>query len=793
MVKKKAVRIPGSENGVRVESRILEERIQAAVAGGARSLEIEALGQHGIGGRIWISGTEPVNLLITGSPGQRVGSLGVPGTTIEIMGPASEDTGWLNAGAEIVIHGHAGNGTCNAMAQGKVFVDGKIGARGMTMTKYNPRFAPPELWVLDSVGDYFAEFMAGGIAVVCGVDAQDPQNVLGYRPCVGMVGGTIFFRGPQSGFSLADAKLVPIDEVQWTWLTENLLGFLRRIGKEALFESLSRRHEWQLITARSPMEKVGKKRRSIGEFHAQVWDAELGRGGLIGDLTSIDRSPIPLITSGEMRRYVPVWENRKYMPPCQAGCPTGIPVQERWRLIREGRVDEAVDLALAYTPFPATVCGYLCPNLCMQSCTRTLQRLKPVDVTLLGRASLQARTPDLPPLSGTRIAVIGGGPAGLSVAWQLRRLGHEAVIYDTARTLGGKIASVIPESRIPKDVIQAELDRVQTALPHVHLQQPLSRQEFEQLKADFDFVVIATGANVPRIIPVPGKERLIPALDFLKKAKAGEIKVGEKVVIIGAGNVGCDAATEAARLGARVITLIDIQPPASFGKEREHAEKAGATFRYPCFTREITSEGVVLTTGELLVADTVIISVGDMPGLEFLTEDIATERGFVLVNELFQTSSTKVFAIGDAVRPGLITDAIGSGRKASKAIDAIAGGARPHGDTTDLVAEYKSTLEYFDREDAPRIDMSRIKLEYFDPRIEPFDTVDACAGECSSCGSCRECGICVNLCPQAAISKQGEGNALKLVVDPDKCIGCGFCASSCPCGIWTLKENTPIE
>ena len=82
----------------------------------------------------------------------------------------------------------------------------------------------------------------------------------------------------------------------------------------------------------------------------------------MGDLTQLDRSLIPLVVHEELRRYVPVWENYKYKAPCEATCPTGIPVQTRWRLVREGRVDEAVDLALAYTPFPATVCGYLCPN-----------------------------------------------------------------------------------------------------------------------------------------------------------------------------------------------------------------------------------------------------------------------------------------------------------------------------------------------------------------------------------------------------------------------------------------------
>ena len=157
--------ISGTFSGNRVESRVLEEQIQEAVARGERSIEVRAFGQHGIGGRLWRSRNEPVHVKITGHTGQRVGSMGFPNTFIEVLGPASDDVGWLNAGAEIVIHGNAGNGCANAMAQGKIFIAGNIGARGMTMTKHNPRFDPPELWVLGSAGDYFGEFMAGGIAV----------------------------------------------------------------------------------------------------------------------------------------------------------------------------------------------------------------------------------------------------------------------------------------------------------------------------------------------------------------------------------------------------------------------------------------------------------------------------------------------------------------------------------------------------------------------------------------------------------------------------------------------------
>ena len=789
MKRAKTVRLSGKEAGGRVPSRILEERIQEAVQNGARKLLVEAFGQHGIGGRIFGTGGEPVSVTVTGSPGQRTGSLGFPGTSIEILGPCSDDIGWLNAGAEITVHGHATNGACNAMAQGRVFVAGSIGSRGMTMTKRNPRFDPPELWVLGSAGDYFAEFMAGGVAVICGHEPQDADNVLGYRPCVGMVGGKIFFRGPIKGYSQSDAKMLPISDQDWAWLTENMEDYLARIKRKRLLKRLTKRDEWQCIAARTPMEKVGAKRRSMGAFRREVWDSELGRGGIIGDLTDLDRSPIPLVPTGEMRRYVPVWEHRKYMAPCQSACPTGMPVQERWRLIREGKVDEAVDVALAYTPFPATVCGYLCPNLCMQGCTRgQIGNLQPVDITILGKTGTTARAPELPELSGVRVAVIGGGPAGISVAWQLRLKGHDAVVYDMEKVLGGKISSSIPEHRIPKDVLDAELDRVREVLPHVHLQQKLSKKEFEQLKADFDYLVVATGAQQPRMIPVPGKERIVPALTFLKAAKQDAQEVGEKVVIIGAGNVGCDVATEAHRLGAGEITLIDIQEPASFGKERQEAEKAGAKFRYPCFTKEVTREGVVLTTGELIPADTVVVSIGDQPDLEFLPENIATDRGFIVTNEIQQTTDPQVFAIGDIVRPGLLTEAIGAGRKAATAIHDIAAGRLPQGDPSRMAA---ATVDF--SETSETIPYSRMTLEYFDPRITEYNDLNHCASQCSSCGSCMDCGLCDVICPTAAIQRRdlGEGKYERMA-DPDKCIACGFCARCCPCGVWELFENTPI-
>ncbi len=770
-------KISGKENGNRLESRVLEELIQNAIDQGHRYIEVEAFGQHGIGGRLWKAGDEAVTIKITGASGQRTGSLGFPNTSIEIIGPASDDIGWLNAGAEIIVHGHATNGTCNAMAQGKVFINGNIGARGMTMTKRNPRFEPPELWVLGSTGDYFGEFMAGGVAIICGYDPQNPDNILGYRPLVGMVGGNVFFRGPHKGYSDSDAKLIEIDDRNWKWLTDNMKLYLTKINREDVYDKIANRDEWQLLTAYTPQEKNASVNRTLKSFRSSVWDAELGKGGIVGDLSDLDMSHINVITTGELRRNVPVWENKKYLAPCHATCPSGIPVAERWSHVRNGEIDDAVELALSYTPFPATVCGYLCPNLCMDACTRQSALMPSVDVKQLGKASIEAKTPELPVLSGNKIAVIGGGPAGISVAWQLRMAGHKAVIYDAGERLGGKIARIIPESRIPDSVLNAELDRINDVVDHVKLESDLLKSDVEKLRDDYDYVVVATGAQKPRTLDIPGKDKLITGFSFLKQAKKEGVKPGKRVVIIGAGNSACDAATEAKRAGAKEITLIDVQQPAAFGEEKEAAEEAGAIFKWPCFTKEITNEGVLLESGELLEADTVIISIGDIPVLDILPDSVSVEHGVVSVDDTGKTSDPKIFAIGDITGLGLITDVIGAGRKAAD----------------EIIAQLKGTTSTFIVKEI--IDINRVSLEYFNPRVSSFKDVNQCGDNCASCGNCRDCGICVSICPQAAISRsEGDGakNGFEYVVINDDCIGCGFCADACPCGIWSLVKNTPI-
>ena len=172
-----------------------------------------------------------------------------------------------------------------------------------------------------------------------------------------------------------------------------------------------------------------------------------------------------------------------------------------------------------------------------------------------------------------------------------------------------------------------------------------------------------------------------------------------------------------------------------------------------------------------------IISIGDMPDLEFLPENIATERGFIKVNEFGQTTDPKVFAVGDAVKLGLLTEAVGAGRKAAKAIGEMIAGKRPTGDARRMFNHH------------------RVKLEYFDPRRLTFDSVQDCASQCSSCGTCRDCGICEAICPQGAISRRetADDRGFEMAVNADRCIGCGFCAGACPCGVWDLVENESLD
>jgi len=771
--------IKGNIDGKRVSSKELEEQVQQAIKDGAREIAVIAEGQHGIGGRIWPREGK-INITIEGTSGQRVGSMGMDGTEILVKGSTSDDTGWLNCGAIITVLGDVANGAHNAGAQGKLYVQGGGGARCETMTKKNPRFPDLQSWYFRGVGDSFAEFKAGGIAVVCGVDPRDPENILGYRPCVGMVGGTIYFRGPIKEYSKADVQLVELTPQDWEWLTTNMKPYLQAVDRMSHYEELTKDiTAWKKLISFTPAEKAkskGKLKMGLTEFRMNVWEKEVGRGGMFGAYLTHDRSVLPYITTGEERRWMPVWKNDKYLPPCAYACPSRIPSHKRAQLIRQGRTAEALALVLQYSPLPATVCGTVCPNLCMTDCTRG--RIdQPLNIKAYGSAALNLKAPKKAKVTGQSIAIIGGGPGGLSAAWQLGLKGHTVDLYEASGKIGGKLEMCIPRDRLPQKILDKELSRFAEIGVNAHVNYRVDKKNFEKIYKDHDVVVIAVGAHEGRVIPFPGHEDVVAGIDYLKEVNFGKPRnlTGKKVVVIGAGNVGMDIACQAYDHGAESVIAVDVQKPASFGKEQAMAKEKGTQILFPKITEryDARAKKLYFKDNTSIDADLVIISIGEKPVLDFLPPSINTERGYITVNDLNQTSDVKVFAIGDATKPGLVTHAIGQGKVAADVINAQLM-------NTDYVPEERRVIPY-----------EKIKTQYYEVcRMAGKFSAKKEADRCMSCGSCRDCGMCEESCYYGAISRKKLSNkAYEYVVDENLCIGCGFCAGICPCGVWDMVEN----
>ena len=763
-------------NNQRTSTQELLQQIYAAMSEGETEFDIEASGQHDIGGPLWTEQGQPLKFVVS-NPGQRVGSMGMPGTEIIVEGPAPADVGWLNAGATIVVKGDGGDTTGHCAADGLIYIGGRAGTRTGSLMKHDPAYAAPQLWILKNTGSFSFEFMGGGIAVVCGYDCDEFDSVIGDRACRGMVGGVVYVRGPIKGLP-GNVKLVSnLVEEDWEFLSSGMSKFLEAIGRPELYDELLVQWPWHKILAKGYAEqKQGKQRASLPAFHARRWL----QGGLYGDVL-VDRGDVvPLVPIGSYRSYSPVWNNAVFAAPCEYACPSGIPTQDRINLLRKGKIREALDLVLQYNPFPGSVCGAACPNPCMTACTR-----QTIDFAVLagplGKFSMDLPAPHSASPTGKKIAIIGSGVGGLSAAWQLALRGHEVTIFERSHSLGGKMAHAIPHDRLEKDIVQTEIRRILSLGIKIEYDVEMTREKYEALRDTHDGVIIAIGAHRPRQLAFPGADQTASALAFLTSANAGQPTIdpgGKSIVVIGAGDVGMDVCCVAWKLGAQSVTAVDIQEPASNSRERESAMALGTDIIWPRVVREFRDGQLFFEEGEPLPADVVIVSIGEVPATDWVPENILRVKGqWLAVDESGRTRDPKVFAVGDVVKPGLLTEAIGAGRHAALALHAYIADAP------------------FDFPRKQAIPQDRLNLAYFTPRLNqcPTDPLSE-AERCISCGTCRDCNICVYICGQNAISRVEHPNgAYEFRVEEERCIGCGFCAAACPSGIWTMVPNLLAE
>ncbi|MBE0597423.1 MAG: FAD-dependent oxidoreductase, partial [Desulfuromonadales bacterium] len=550
--------------------------------------------------------------------------------------------------------------------------------------------------------------------------------------------------------------------------------FLEKIDRPQLLSQLTDFSQWRKILAKTYEERKRVHRPTMREFRLNKWVP----GGIFGDLVRDDYAHVAgLVNAGDDRLKIPHWQDKRYAAPCQSSCPSAIPTQERIKLLRQGKVKEALELVLQFSPFPGSVCGEVCPNLCMDACTRQYLD-KPVAMKELGRLSTEAAAPKPLPASGKQVAVIGGGPGGLSAAWQLRLMGHAVTVYEADAEVGGKLRQVIPSDRLPATVLGSEIDRIKSLGVEIRTGAQVDAPLFEQIRQENDAVVVASGAHNPVVIPFPGHERLVKGLEFLKQINSGaQPTVGERVVVIGAGNAGMDVCLGAYAMGAKQVTAIDIQRPAAFKKEIDHFKALGGQILWPVQTQKIDECGLHTKEGRLLEADTVIIAIGERPDLSYVPREWLTDKGMMEVDGCWQvTRAPGVFALGDAIAPGLLTHAIGAGREVAEHIDIhLAGGVPVAKKKLEIIPQACLSKELFRPQNRGRFCVTDAKDE---------------KNRCLSCGTCRDCNMCLEACPEGAIRRVDLGDdRYEYVSDDHVCIGCGICAGICPCGIWQMELN----
>jgi len=400
--------------------------------------------------------------------------------------------------------------------------------------------------------------------------------------------------------------------------------------------------------------------------------------------------------------------------PCQHTCPVGINIPKYVAHIAAGEYLEAIDTIRERNPFPA-ICGRICHHPCEARCRRG-ELDDPVAIRELKRFAadwyFENATEDPEPFPQTqsqRVAVVGAGPTGLSCAYFLSQTGYPVTIFEALPIGGGMLSVAIPEFRLPREVIQKEIDYIAKKGVDIRYNTPINVNfTVEDLRRDgFDAVFIAAGAQRSQRIGIPGELEdvagLYYGLRFLRDVKLGRpVRIGRRVAVIGGGNVALDAARTALRLGAEEANIFyrrsrDEMPISEVEYDQSIAEGVQVNFLVSptrivsdnwavtglqCIRMELGEPDesgrrrpIPITGSEFFVeADSVIAAVGQAPDLSFLPTDSALERTrwetLVVDSNTLSTNVSGVFAGGDFVTgPGMVIEAIAAGRRAAMAID----------------------------------------------------------------------------------------------------------------------------
>ena len=307
----------------RMSTQALLQTIARAVAQGETEFTILASGQHDIGGPLWNREGKTLTFHVK-DPGQRAGAMALKNTHVIVHGPAPADVGWLNSGGTITVLGDCGDTAGHSQAEGKIYIGGRAGTRTGSLMKKDPLAGEPELWILKSTGSFSFEFMGGGKAVVCGVGVEDGVSVLGERPCVGMVGGTIYVRGTVPPLP-QDVTLHPLDEHDRACLAQGLPVFLEQIQAKEHLLPLLLWENWHKIVpvhaeeetdrdadASSAHEQTAKnsQKRDMRTFRTESWIPN----GIFSDIFPDPGVHNGLTATGIYRLRIPLWKNREHLP-----------------------------------------------------------------------------------------------------------------------------------------------------------------------------------------------------------------------------------------------------------------------------------------------------------------------------------------------------------------------------------------------------------------------------------------------------------------------------------------------